>query len=384
MTILVNHIPFRGLAVLFAIVLPLYPIWHHSVAGFSFLSPNLNLTACVVSDKLKVTKVAERSFPMKRSKLLPVIIAVAAVAAVIVAVCLLIAPAQPAVDDPPLIDDPATGEPVAAPVDLKEDPAPTGSADVFDAPDAGEAPDETESITGHALLAKLPFELVTPETLPDDPQEYYLVAALPEAYTWLYARNYGQDSMLLWNGNIYRPFDGRVAHTGHMNLPTLYLLEDNPDRVTVAAVSEVGTGTGVDIYELVAYVMPEGPSGIQDYVYDWSALTDTFNQSNTLTYDAQTNSLTLLWNGTSYQTGTLREDLSYSLELEDGWTGTLVVGGDILRFTYNADGSFTAVATPSIAGSPLSIGGTGFALTWTVRFNGSGFEASGVTVELQN
>lgn len=313
---------------------------------------------------------------MKRSKLLPVIIIVVAAAAV----CLLTAPARPAVDAPP-----ATGQPAVNPdpPETQKDPAPTGSAEVSDTPDAGGLPDEADSITGHALLAKLPFELVTPDTLPDDPQEYYLVAALPEAYIWLYARNHGQDSMLLWDGNFCKPFDGRVAHTGHMNLPALYLLEESSDRLTVAAVSEVGTGTGVDIYELVAYVMPgDNFLSIQDYVYDWSTLTDAFNQSNTLTYDAQTNSLTLLWNGTAYQTGTLREDLSRSLELEDGWTGTLSAGGDMIRFTYNADGSFTAAATPSIAGFPLSIGGTGFALTWTVRFNDSGFEASGVTIEV--
>lgn len=318
---------------------------------------------------------------MKHSKLLPAVIAVVVVVAVIAAVCLLHESAQPSVDEPPVIDPPAAGTPTADPAQPQGDQPPAGSTEAPNAPDAGETSDGSAGAS--TVLEGLPSELVTPDTLPDDPQEYYLVAALPEEHTWLYARNYGQDSMILWDGNIYRPFDGRVAHTGHMVLPTLYLLEDTSEGSTVAAVSEVGTGTGMDIYELVVYVMlGANPTGIQDYVYDWHVITDDFSQNNTLTYDAQTNSLTLVWNGDTYQTGTLRSDLGQALDLEDGWTGTLVASGDIIRFAHNDDGSFTVTAEASVCGYPLSIGVTGLTLTWTVRFNGAGFAESGTAVEV--
>ena len=90
------------------------------------------------------------------------------------------------------------------------------------------------------------------------------------------------------------------------------------------SISEVNSGTGVSVKELVVYrILLDHPvesshyTGIQDYVYDWSAVTDAFNDSNTLVYDADTNSLTLLWNGTAYFTGTLTEVAYGDREAED-------------------------------------------------------------------
>lgn len=266
----------------------------------------------------------------------------------------------------------------------------------FDVTDAGQA-------SGQDFLSGLPTELVTYNTLPADPEEYYLVAELPEQHIWLYAQNWGQDSMLRWD-NSWWPLEGRVAHSHHMTLPQMFLLEETPGKTTAAVISQIGTGTGVELYELAAYVMgghtaEAGNSfGMQNYVYDCRSAAEHFNQNNTLLYDAETDALTLFWNGTAYFSGTLGQDLSQHFGLEDGFTGALVVNGDIIRFEHIEGSRFAVTAVPCIAKGgqgyfaeegwwrwvnednycfPMSVGVTGFTLTWTVEFNGSGFDQVG-------
>lgn len=216
-------------------------------------------------------------------------------------------------------------------------------------------------------LATLPRDIVTDETYPADPEWYYKVAETGQYE--LFARNGGQEILLTW-GNLYQSYD-RTAHTGRMNLPVMKELEEG----IVAVISEVNSGTGVGVDELVVYDLPIGFAG---YLYDWRDLAADFNQSNTLTYDKATNTLTLNRNGATYNSGRLVDDLSETFDLEDGFAGTLVATGDIIRFTANEDGTFTARMETSIAeGSyvyPSSIGITGFDLVWTVKFTGKGFE----------
>lgn len=266
----------------------------------------------------------------------------------------------------------------------------------FDVTDAGQDSEQD-------FLSSLPTELVTYNTLPADPEEYYLVAELPEQHIWLYAQNWGQDSMLRWD-NSWWPLEGRVAHSHHMTLPQMFLLEETPGKTTAAVISQIGTGTGVELYELAAYVMgghtaETGNSfGMQNYVYDWRSAAEHFNQNNTLLYDAETDALTLFWNGTAYFSGTLGQDLSQHFGLEDGFTGALVVNGDIICFEHIEGSRFAVTVVPCIAKGgqgyfaeegwwrwvnednycfPMSVGVTGFTLTWTVEFNGSGFDQVG-------
>ena len=246
-------------------------------------------------------------------------------------------------------------------------------------------------------LSSLPRDMVTPETMPTDPEWYYKVAE-SQSYS-LYARNWGGEIMLTW-GNFFWEFD-HVAHTGHMNLPVMEELDDG----TVAVISEVNTGTGVGVDELVVYrtqfdrpVQNSHYTTIQDYLYDWRDLAADFNRNNTLTYDKLSNSLTLSWNGKTYSSGRLASDLSVGFDLEDGFTGALIATGELVRYTSNGDGTFTIRIDTAIGRGnkggfhnegeewfwravdqdnhyfPMSTGITGLDLVWTVKFTGEGFE----------
>lgn len=249
-----------------------------------------------------------------------------------------------------------------------------------------------------SALGTLPRDIVTAETYPTNPEWYYKVAET--VHYNLYARNHGQEIFITY-GNIVQKFD-HTAHTGHMNLPVMKELDER----SVAVISEVNTGTGVGVDELLVYRMdePDNPMGFNDYLYDWRDLAARFNRNNTLTYNKESNSLTLVWNGKTYSSGRLSNDLSAAYDLEDGFTGALIATGDSIRFSFNEDGAITARMQTSIAAGsngrfsdyaagwfwqragddsyvyPLSIGETGFVLTWTVEFNGEGFDLVGEIV----
>ena len=225
-----------------------------------------------------------------------------------------------------------------------------------------------ETVPGSTgLLIDLPSELVTMDTLPTDPEEYYLVAQLPEENIRLYSRNYGQETLLVRNGA--QQSYAYLSHTTHMILPRMAMLGTD----CVGVISQVGTGTGISVDELVVYDLWD-PSDWRDYHYDWSSVAEEFNRSNTLVYDADTNSLAMTYNSVTYHTGTLAEELARSLGLEDGFTGAACADGSIVSYQFNGDDTVQVTMDTCIAGYPMSIGVTGIELTWTVRFTGSGFE----------
>lgn len=247
---------------------------------------------------------------------------------------------------------------------------------------------------------------VTQDTIPTDPKQFYLVADSDEFC--LYARNHGLESLLTWGGNFWWYLGERTAHTGHFNLPVMIPLQDD----TVAVVSEVQTGTQTGVNELVVYQVTEAQNedgsrymSMTDYVYDWRPIAEEFNRNNTLVYDKDTNSLTLFRNGEVHFTGTLSNDLSAHLDLEDGFTGALIASGQIVHYEANEDSSFTITMQTCVgeggngyfsedfSGDPfwywngsenyyygMSVGITGLELSWTVNFTGEGFETSDVTV----
>lgn len=243
------------------------------------------------------------------------------------------------------------------------------------------------------FLASLPSELVNPDILPTDPEEYYLVAALPESHVYLYAKNHGQDSMLLWNGNFWWPLNGRVAHTSYFFLPEMTLLDANH----VAVVSHADKGTGVSRYELVVYEFAEeyqvGSSfytGMRDYVYDWKPMAEEFNQNNTIVYQAYDNSITMTYNGKTYTSSSW--NLGQYYDLENGFTGAAIADGEQVEFQVNEDGTISVRLGLTLASSGegrfdeddlfwysssdryYPMGDIGFSLAWTIRFTGGGFE----------
>lgn len=149
-----------------------------------------------------------------------------------------------------------------------------------------------------------------------------------------------------------------------MVLPRMAML----DTDCVGVISQVGSGTGANIEELVVYDLRDW-SDWRDYRYDWSSVAEEFNSSNTLTYDAHTNSMAMTYGGVTYHTGTLSEELAGSLGLEDGYTGTACASGEIVSFRFNGDGTVQVTMVTCITGYPMSIGVTGIELSWTVEFS---------------
>ncbi|MBQ6799086.1 MAG: hypothetical protein IJP11_07610, partial [Oscillospiraceae bacterium] len=98
-------------------------------------------------------------------------------------------------------------------------------------------------------LGGLPGEIVTYDTIPTDPKEFYKVGELPEEHLFLYARNHGQDSLLVWEGNFWWYLEGRIAHSTQFSLPQIVKVDD----LTYGVISEVQTGTQVGMDELVVY-----------------------------------------------------------------------------------------------------------------------------------
>ena len=250
----------------------------------------------------------------------------------------------------------------------------------FDVTDAGQDSEQD-------FLSSLPTEIVTYNTLPVDPEEYYLVANVSGAPVSLYSRNAGQETLLVWDG-LSKSF-ARVAHTGYLNLPKTKLYSyPAPDLGYLVVISEVDTGTGVGVDELVCYDLRKKDSTAwSEYAYDWRSVADLFNKSNTLIYDADTNSVSIIYNGQEYTTGSLSVNLARDYGLEDGFTGALVANGDSIRYEFHADDSITVTMQTSIAkggqGSfdewrwvgkdqdnaclPMSIGVTGATLTWKLN-----------------
>lgn len=229
------------------------------------------------------------------------------------------------------------------------------------------------------VLDTLPRDIVTPETLPDDPDWYYKVA---EAGAFnLYARNHGQE-VLLQYGNLSWTFDHR-AHSTRWSLPRMAELNEQ----TVAVISQVNTGTQVDVDELVVYAYDDA-TAMTDHLYDWRTIAGEFNRSNTLVYDRETNSFALTYGGETYHSGTLPEDFSTAFSLEDGFTGALLANGELVSIDYIGDNNFTITLDLIIASGgegeftdewfwqsgadrcyPLSAGATGFKLTWNFHYD---------------
>lgn len=209
--------------------------------------------------------------------------------------------------------------------------------------------------------------------LPEDPQEWYKVAELPDDLIWVFSRNYGQETLIRWDGNFYKAFD-HVAHTPHLDMPQLKKLGGPDTYGPLAVISEVNSGSGCFGQELVVYDL-DGPAPV-DYTHNWRPLMRVFNNTFSYQYDDRTRVLTL-----SYQGQTITKTL---IDLVGDDITTLSITGEQVRYSFDEanDGRFR-----------LSLGVQAFAdgnvtslfpvsVSWTIQFNGGGFDVVPGSCEL--
>lgn len=205
------------------------------------------------------------------------------------------------------------------------------------------------------------------DTLPENPQEWYKVAELPDDMIWVYSRNWGAETLIRWDGNFYKAFH-HVAHTPHLEMPQLKKLGGGDAYGPLAVISEVNSGSAVFGQGLVVYDL-DG-SDPMDYAHDWTPLAEEFNRAFSYQYDSGTRTLTL-----SCQGQTVTKALTEDLRIGDEVTA-LSITGDQVHYSFDeteddcfrlrlgvhvfVDGNVTNLF-------PVSA-------SWTIRFNGGGFD----------
>ena len=171
--------------------------------------------------------------------------------------------------------------------------------------------------------------------LPNDPEEWYKVAELPDDMIWVYSRNEGEETLIRWDGNFYKVFGHRV-HDRTRNAPKLKKLGGGGVYGPLAVIRNLHWGAGSDIEELVIYDLDS--SDVPSYVHDWSLLRDEFNGDRTFQYDRNTRTITCAYEG---QTAELiiddsREETFRRIE-EDGVS--VRVTGELVFYQFDEDGT---------------------------------------------
>lgn len=201
--------------------------------------------------------------------------------------------------------------------------------------------------------------------LPEDPRAWYKVAELPDDLIWVFSRNYGQETLIRWDGNFYKAFD-HVAHTPHLDMPQLKKLGGPDAYGPLAVISEVNSGSGCFGQELVVYDL-DGPAPV-DYTHNWRPLMRVFNNTFSYQYDDRTRVLTL-----SYQGQTITKTL---IDLVGDDITALSITGEQVRYSFDEtnDGRFRlSLGVQAFAGGnvtslfPVDV-------SWTLQFNGGGFD----------
>ena len=237
-----------------------------------------------------------------------------------------------------------------------------------------------------ANLAPLSAPLISDyssNSIPTNPREWYKVAELPDDMIWLYTRNYGGSQILIrWDGNFYKVFN-HVAHTPHCVMPRLKKLGGADTYGPLAVISHVDSGTGVDGYELVVYDLDSADA--VDYFHDWTALAEDFNQNHTFRFDNDTSTMTLTYRGQTV-TKTLTYELSgVTYELLDDHDHdrieregcSLYITGEQVHYSFDetTNGNFQLrLGAKFLIGDNLAESLFPIGITWTLRFNGSGFD----------
>ena len=204
--------------------------------------------------------------------------------------------------------------------------------------------------------------------LPNDPEEWYKVAELPDDMIWVFSRNYGAETLIRWDGNFYKVFGHRV-HDRTRNAPKLKKLGGGGVYGPLAVIRNLHWGAGSDIEDLVIYDLDS--SDVPSYVHDWSLLRDEFNGDRTFQYDRNTRTITCAYEG---QTAELiiddsREETFRRIE-EDGVS--VRVTGELVFYQFDEDGTIQ-IEFPlevfignDVVSAPLV---WPWFLRWTIRFD---------------
>lgn len=204
--------------------------------------------------------------------------------------------------------------------------------------------------------------------LPNDPEEWYKVAELPDDMIWVYSRNEGEETLIRWDGNFYKVFGHRV-HDRTRNAPKLKKLGGGGVYGPLAVIRNLHWGAGSDIEELVIYDLDS--SDVPSYVHDWSLLRDEFNGDRTFQYDRNTRTITCAYEG---QTAELiiddsREETFRRIE-EDGVS--VRVTGELVFYQFDEDGTIQiefpleVFIGDDVVSAPLV---WPWFLRWTIRFD---------------
>lgn len=204
--------------------------------------------------------------------------------------------------------------------------------------------------------------------LPNDPEEWYKVAELPDDMIWVYSRNEGEETLIRWDGNFYKVFGHRV-HDRTRNAPKLKKLGGGGVYGPLAVIRNLHWGAGSDIEELVIYDLDS--SDVPSYVHDWSLLRDEFNGDRTFQYDRNTRTITCAYEG---QTAELiiddsREETFRRIE-EDGVS--VRVTGELVFYQFAEDGTIQiefpleVFIGDDVVSAPLV---WPWFLRWTIRFD---------------
>ena len=234
--------------------------------------------------------------------------------------------------------------------------------------------EQTNPIDDIYTAAPLSAPIVGPNDIPDDPNEWYKVAELPDDMIWLFSRNYGSEVLIRWDGNFFQPFD-HIAHTPRRVLPRLKEIGTDPNQYgPLAVISNVDSGTGTSVDELVVYDLDAAPAAM-DYVHDWKPLRDDFNDNVSYQYDNDAHAVTY-----TYQGQTMSVEIDGSPEMfrrieQEGIE--LRLTGDLVYYEFQEDSSDITIQFPvqlfigsDVVNAPLLFPEF---VTWTIRFNGSGF-----------
>ena len=216
--------------------------------------------------------------------------------------------------------------------------------------------------------------------LPNDPEEWYKVAELPDDMIWVFSRNYGAGTLIRWDGNFYKTFN-RTAHTARAIPPLLKKLGGADTYGPLAIISNVGSGTGVSLYELAVYDLDS--SDAVSYVHDWRPLVDEFNAKRAFQYDKDTQTVTCTYAGQTAELIIDGDEEMFRMIEEDGVS--VRVTGEVVTYWFNDDGTMEiefpveAFIGGQVVGAPLV---WPWFLRWTIRFNGSGFDTVPGSCEL--
>ncbi len=216
--------------------------------------------------------------------------------------------------------------------------------------------------------------------LPDDPDEWYKVAELPDDMIWVFSRDCGSKTLIRWDGNFIQSFD-HTAHTIHCMMPQLKKLGGPNTYGPLAVISEVNSGSSCFGQGLVVYDLDAAPAAV-DYAHDWRPLMEDFNNSSSCQYDSSTHVATL-----TYQGKTVVIPLADMLSEERLAPGniTLSITGDQVYYFFDEtnDSRFQLDLGVQLLIDGLSTECFPSHVTCTLQFNGKGFDMVPGSCELQ-